>query len=62
LVPYGALDFAQQAGAALSETGRGAGGGDAHGQWTGSGQEMGVDSWDFELQPNSVGGYGVPWI
>lgn len=64
LFPYGALDFAQQAGSVISETGRGAGGGggDAHGQWTGSGQEMGVDSWDFELHPNSVGGYGVPWI
>lgn len=63
LFPYGTLDFAQQAGAGLSDTGRVGSGGDAHGQWIGSGANIeGTDSWDFELQPTGGGGYGVPWI
>jgi hypothetical protein len=58
LFPYGSLDFAQQAGAGLSDTGRGTA---VNEGWNG-GQDTGFDSWDFELQPNSIGGYGVPWI
>lgn len=73
LFPYGALDFAQQAGAGLPDAGRqqggGGGNGAAAGHWTGNGNgnpdvanAASLDSWDFELQPTSAGGYGVPWI
>ncbi|KAF2713963.1 hypothetical protein K504DRAFT_462421 [Pleomassaria siparia CBS 279.74] len=69
LFPYGALDFAQQASTGQSDTGRGgatgSGNGNAGAQWTSSMESAtaaSLDSWDFELQPTSVGGYGVPWI
>ena len=66
LFSYGALDFAQQAGPSLTESGRGVGNG-SQGKWSAGNSDLGgsamnVDSWDLELQPAGVAGFGVPWI